>query len=686
MGRGRGRVLAVAVAAGAARSERGSIGPIRERPGQVSAVKGLGPAAQRRGRDARTPAPACRRPARRLSAADTDARARAPAGAASPCRTTRRTSRCARSRCRRRARARRSRSRSRRPRPRPARSPSRPGRSAILRRAPEGEVPLAPHLSVTFSQPMVAVTSHDDLAKAGVPVRLRSAAARGSGAGWARRTLLFEPDVRFPMATEYRVEVPAGHALGDGRRAAPRPCAGRSARPPPVLETKHPADVPARRQPVLFASFDQAIDPAAVLRDDPRAPRRASPLRLATPDEVKADEDVSRLAAQAAEGRWLAFVPESPLPPDAASRSRSGPARRRRRARARPRRRRSGASARSARCGSSSTAAAGTASARPARPGRSSSRTRSTRRRCEARPRPRRAPSCPALQVERRPDDWLNVRGRTKGRTTYRVTLSPDIRDAFGQTLGRAGAADVHGRRRGADALRAAAGFVVLDPAAGPRFSVYSVNHDALKVRAHAVAPADWPAFAAFMQNLWRDRSAPPPGRPVAERDREGRRARGRADGDAHRPLGRAHERPGPRGAAGRAGQGSVQSPRRPPPVVAWVQATQIGLDAFADGERLRGLGHGAADGRPLERRGAPAPAAGLTARDRARTAWPPSSSTDSGGSVLVARRGDDVALLPENARLVGRRRAAGSATRPRARVALVRLRRPRTCTGRARR
>ena len=43
-------------------------------------------------------------------------------------------------------------------------------------------------------------------------------------------------------------------------------------------------------------------------------------------------------------------------------------------------------------------------------------------------------------------------------------------------------------------------GFVTLDPAAGPRFSVYSINHDALKVRAHAVTPQDWPAFGAFVQ------------------------------------------------------------------------------------------------------------------------------------------------------------------------------------------
>ena len=41
----------------------------------------------------------------------------------------------------------------------------------VLRWMPEGEVPLAPELSVTFSQPMVAVTSQEDAAKT-TPVKL----------------------------------------------------------------------------------------------------------------------------------------------------------------------------------------------------------------------------------------------------------------------------------------------------------------------------------------------------------------------------------------------------------------------------------------------------------------------------------------------------------------------------------
>ena len=79
----------------------------------------------------------------------------------------------------------------------------------ILRVSPEGDVPIAPHLSVTFSQPMVAVTSNEDLSASQVPVKL-SPQPQGKWRWLGTKTLLFEPAVRFPMATNYSVEIPAG--------------------------------------------------------------------------------------------------------------------------------------------------------------------------------------------------------------------------------------------------------------------------------------------------------------------------------------------------------------------------------------------------------------------------------------------------------------------------------------------
>jgi hypothetical protein len=81
----------------------------------------------------------------------------------------------------------------------------------VLRLAPEGEVSLAPALSITFSQPMVAVGSQDEAA-AHVPVKL-SPQPEGKWRWLGAQTLVFEPAAeggRFPMATRYTVNVPAG--------------------------------------------------------------------------------------------------------------------------------------------------------------------------------------------------------------------------------------------------------------------------------------------------------------------------------------------------------------------------------------------------------------------------------------------------------------------------------------------
>ena len=96
----------------------------------------------------------------------------------------------------------------------PAVDAGEPGVLAVLRYAPEGEVPMAPHLSVTFDKPMIAVTSQTEASQT-VPVTL-SPEPDGDWRWLGTRTLMFAPDGRFPMATEYTVEVPAGTASANG--------------------------------------------------------------------------------------------------------------------------------------------------------------------------------------------------------------------------------------------------------------------------------------------------------------------------------------------------------------------------------------------------------------------------------------------------------------------------------------
>jgi hypothetical protein len=84
------------------------------------------------------------------------------------------------------------------------------------------------------------------------------------------------------------------------------------------------------------------------------------------------------------------------------------------------------------------------------------------------------------------------------------------------------------------------------------------------------------------------------------------------------------------------------------PSVRAWVQATQIGLDAFVDDRELLGWATSLADGRPLgdiALRLSPGGASGVTTASGLATL----PLADTPGAVLVARRGNDVAILPDN-------------------------------------
>ena len=520
-----------------------------------------------------------------------------------------------------------------------------PGPLEILRRMPEGEVELAPHLSITFSQPMVALETHEALARENVPVRLSPSPA-GEWRWVGAKTLVFEPSGRFPMATEYRVEVPAG-TRGAGGGALASPAAWSFSTPPLRLLARHPESGPARRDVLLFAAFDQRVDPAAVLASMRlRAGGGEVPVRLGTAAEVEADEAVARLAKGAEPGRWLAFRPERALPPDAAvtvevsagAPSAEGPRR---------------------------TVAAQSWSFRTYGPFRVRRHECGWNGRCTpfdpwrveltnpVDPKTLRKelvrvePELPGLKVEGW-GDTLAIRGVPRGSTTYRVTLSPEIADAFGQPLEPGPALAFTVGQAPAALVPTRGDFVVLDPAGGPRFPVHSTNHPALRVEAYAVGPEDWVAWQAYRQQGFRnDEKATPPGRRVIDTTV---RVAGEPDTltETLLDLSPAFE----------SGLGQVVLVVRPATATresrnqairAWVQATRIGLDAFSDQETLVAWASDLADGRPLadvELALGSGTRASATARTDA-TGLARLALGEAPAPLLVARRGRDVAILP---------------------------------------
>ncbi|HEV2765719.1 MAG TPA: Ig-like domain-containing protein, partial [Pyrinomonadaceae bacterium] len=158
----------------------------------------------------------------------------------------------------------------------------------VLRVAPEGEVSLAPQLSVTFSEPMVALTSHAELSAQELPVEL-SPQTPGRWRWVGTRTLLFVPEGRFPMATEFKATVRAGAKSATGQALAGGRAWGFST-PPPALVDSYPKDGKASRSPLVFLAFDQRVEPSAVLGSvRVTSGARAFRTRLATRQEVEQD-------------------------------------------------------------------------------------------------------------------------------------------------------------------------------------------------------------------------------------------------------------------------------------------------------------------------------------------------------------------------------------------------------------
>jgi uncharacterized protein YfaS (alpha-2-macroglobulin family) len=532
----------------------------------------------------------------------------------------------------------------------PAESAERPDEPAsgplrVLRHSPDGSVPLAPSLSVTFSQPMVAVTSHDELARQEAPVKL-TPEPPGKWRWVGTRTLLFEPAPRFPMATDYRVEVPAGtRAATGGTLAAASQWTFSTARP--TLVAKHPADEPARRETLIFAAFDQKVDPAAVLATvKVSAGGSAARLRLATPEEVEADEAVKRFSEASEPGRWLAFRAVDPLPSDTPVTVTVGPGtpsaegpRRTDKAQSWDFRTFGPLRVVGHRCGWGGPCVPGLPwqieLSNPIDP----KRFRKDLVHID--------PAVSSFRVDVS-DRWLNVRPTSKGRTSYRVTLAAALADVFGQTLEQDAAVTFEVGPADAALWSSGKEMVVLDPAGRRQLSVYSTNHSRLKVQLLAVRPEDWSAYLTFLEKAQRrEAGATPPGRSVRA---ETIAVAGQPDEltETAIDLGPALEE----------GLGQVVvivEPTVPPKepwqrqaVRVWVQSTHLGLAAFADDSQIQAWASSLDDGRPLPDVDLQLLPGGSRARtDASGVTVLPLGSTAA--DLLVARRGQDVALLPEN-------------------------------------
>ncbi len=520
----------------------------------------------------------------------------------------------------------------------------------VLRYAPDGEVAIAPFISVTFNQPMIALNTLEALAEEDVPVQV-TPLIPGSWRWLGTRTLNFLSDSdlydRLPMATEYLVTIPAGVESAVGKTLQDT-VQFRFSTPAPSMAEYYPSYGPQPLEPLFFISFDQRIDPSAVIDHiQVTAGNLPVQIKLASDEEIQADEYVSSRVDNAEDGRWLAFRALEPLPADT---------------------------------GISVVIKAGTPSAEgPLVTDYDQSYSFSTyaplkidEHGCSWGDEPCR-PLTPLYIRFNNPIDLdaydgsmvtiepelpnatvniygntINIQGNTQGRTTYWVTVDSSIKDQFGQTLGnnerlkfKIGSADPV--LFGPDEI-----FITMDPAdRDPALSLYTINYNKLKVEIYKVEPSDWPDFLQYLQDYQRtDLFLSPPGKKVYD---DTVQIESPADKltEVYVPL--AEHLDGDSGqfiVIAKPPKGLFEEERYWEHVNVWVQITDIGLDAFVDHTEMVVWATDLLTGAPLDNVKIK-PGSDTVIGTTGQNGVTKFDLPYEGIPYLVAEKGDDLAFLP---------------------------------------
>ena len=525
---------------------------------------------------------------------------------------------------------------------------------SVLRHAPEGEVALSPNVSLTFSRPMVPISSQAVVADRDLPVEL-TPRPEGEWMWLGTQTLLFQPKGRMPGATRYTVRVPDTVEDVTGIGLGAEFVWEFETEPLQLLEIWPGAGArePGRLDTPIVLGFNQAIDASRLVdylmvlaggRDIEFNVLRSRLHPL--PDGARG------LLERYPENRTLVLQPRSPLPAD-------------------------------------TTVTVALQTLAPSAEGplptthiqRSSFRTRGEFRLedayCSCRPGEpflawfnheldaesvssdliRVEPPLPGGVVEVEWDS-LSIRGETRANTTYTLTFLPGLRDVFGQSLSEPQSVRVHvGEQH--RFLYAPHIMEVLPPDVGGRFQVVSANLPRVRLLGYRVEPADWPEFLKVREYLWEFPGAADRilGRePIIDQTLNLETS---ASGLTFTTLDlqpRLQD-----------GKGHLALVLVEPALLrrdidnhpVWVQATDLALDAYVDSRQLVVQASDLASGKPLAEVSITLQPQGVSARTDATGkavfdlselgAVPPGDNPDGSSLWLEARMGDDRALLPQS-------------------------------------
>lgn len=515
----------------------------------------------------------------------------------------------------------------------------------VLRVQPDGEVGLAPLVSITFNQPMVPIGTLGQLDDENVPAIL-SPAVDGRWMWIGTRTLRFEanPDLydRLPQATEFRVTIPSGTTSATGGRLSTA-VSFDFATPAVEVESISPqSNESLPLTPVFVARFNQRVDAAKILAvTTMTADGEAVDLRLATEQEIDADERVRGIIGSALDGRWVAFRAVTQLKPDTQLQITVGP---------------NLPSAEGPRIGQNPLTVtnrtypplelrdAGCGGdcqpfepfslrfSNPLDPLSFTSDMISI------------SPTIPGAAVAVQGNS-ITISGGTTGRTTYDITIDGALTDVFEQTLGSDVTTEVRVGR--ADQLFAGPNreIITLDPLAGtPGIGYQSINTDHVDVKVYEVQPEDWNSYREWSQQYWNafwDEDRRAPNAPWNELMSERTDIDGPEDAliETTVDLSDAVSESQRHVVIVAEPKGMNRDNYRTRPSLVWAQYTDIGIDVISDGEDMLVWTTRLSNGEPI-------PNVEVDFLDRDLRTRRAEVTTGSSGTAIVAAPGNEEARM----------------------------------------
>jgi uncharacterized protein YfaS (alpha-2-macroglobulin family) len=367
----------------------------------------------------------------------------------------------------------------------------------VISKRPIGALDRVNEVSLSFSEPMVPLSTQEQVAAVDVPVKMTPKIA-GQWVWYGTHTLIFQPGAKaLPMATKFSLTVPQGTKSINGSVLGKEESWSFSTGKPHLTSSYPDGSGSYRPTTCIMARFSQKIDHDALLKvTRVEANKKTFGIRPATEEEIAADPEFKKHYSDARAGTAIAFKTIETLPSNTQIHVKFGP----------------GVKSME---GSLLQDKADECSFRTYGPFHIMSNAGVVQviptedcniqfsnrldEKTVSNSRVKVTPPIPDMKVSSYSDS-IQINGSKEPRTKYHIEVARTLKDEFGQTLSGLNTRDFQVKSVEKD-LYMPSSIISLLSRSRPHFSIQTINLDSLNFKVYAAAPAQFETSGYYSLN-----------------------------------------------------------------------------------------------------------------------------------------------------------------------------------------